>query len=89
MPGSGGVSSSPREWQALEGRALLSFLGSIQRVSLNPEATDNTDSDNASSADGTSVAVWVNAFSAADHDIWAQRFDVAGHAAFPRTPAAD
>jgi hypothetical protein len=73
--------------EALEGRALLSFLGSLQVISLNPQATnntDNTDSDNASSANGTSVAVWVNAFSATDHDIWAQRFDVAGHpAGFP------
>ncbi len=70
--------------EALEGRALLSFVGSIQRVSFNLQATDNTDSDNASSANGTSVAVWVNAFSATDHDIWAQRFDVAGHpAGFP------
>jgi hypothetical protein len=65
--------------ETLEGRALLSFVGSIQRVSFNPQATDNSDSDNASSANGTSVAVWVNAFSATDHDIWAQRLDVAGH----------
>src|SRR5262245_20513003 len=48
--------------EALECRALLSFLDSGQRISLNPEATDNTDSDNASSVGGTSVAVWVNEF---------------------------
>jgi hypothetical protein len=65
--------------ETLEGRALLSFIGSIQRVSFNPEATDNTDSDNASSANGTSVAVWVNAFAPTDHDIWAQFFDGTGH----------
>src|SRR5262249_21467547 len=65
--------------EALERRALLSFLDSGQRISLNPEATDNTDSDNASSAGGTSVAVWVNALAPNDHDIWAQLFDVAGH----------
>jgi hypothetical protein len=65
--------------EALEARALLSFIGSIQRVNFNPQLTDNTDSDNASSALGNSVAVWVNAFSATDHDIWAQRFDSAGH----------
>ena len=65
--------------EALEGRALLSFVGSIQRVSFNLQATDNIDSDNASSANGTSVAVWVNAYSATDHDIWAQRFDSLGH----------
>jgi hypothetical protein len=63
-------------------RALLSsFLGSEQRVSLNPQATDNTDTDNASSANGTSVVVWVNAFSPTDHDIWAQRFDRSGQPA--------
>jgi hypothetical protein len=65
--------------EALEGRALMSFTGSIQRVSFDLPASDDADSDNASSANGTSVAAWVNAFSATDHDIWAQRFDVAGH----------
>jgi hypothetical protein len=64
----------------LEGRTLLSFAGSEHRVSLNPQATDNFESDNASSANGTSVAVWVNSFSSTDHDIWAQRFDKFGHA---------
>jgi hypothetical protein len=67
--------------EALESRTMLSFLGSGQRISLNPQATDNTDSDNASSANGTSVAVWVNAFAGIDHDIWAQRFDNLGHPA--------
>src|SRR5262249_21726763 len=65
--------------EPLESRALLSFIGSIQRVSFNPQATDNTHSDHASSANNTSEAVWVNAFSATAHDIWAQRFDLAGH----------
>src|SRR5690348_16783750 len=67
--------------EALEGRALLSFLGSESRVSLNPQDTINSDADNASSPDRTSVAVWVNSFSDGDHDIWAQRFDSYGHAA--------
>jgi hypothetical protein len=67
--------------EALEGRALLSFVGSIQRVSFDLPESDDAGSDNASSANGTSVAVWVNAFSPTDHDIWAQRFDVAGHLA--------
>jgi hypothetical protein len=66
--------------EVLEGRALLSFLGSEQRVSLNPQPTDNGGSDTASSSNGTSVAVWVNAFSPSDHDIWAQRFDGSGRA---------
>jgi hypothetical protein len=65
--------------EALEGRALLSFSGPAQLISTNFPPTDDTDSDNASSANGTSVAVWVNAFSPTDHDIWAQRFDNLGH----------
>jgi hypothetical protein len=83
-PAKPGARRAQRRWptvEALEGRALLSFIGSIQRVSFNPQNTDNTDSDNATSANGTSVAVWVNAFSSTDHDIWAQRFDAAGHPA--------
>src|SRR5262245_57801625 len=67
--------------ESLEGRTLLSFLGSEHRVSLNPQASGNFGSDNASSRTGTSVAVWVNAFSSTDHDIWAQRFDQTGQAA--------
>ncbi len=35
-------------------------------------------SDNASSADGSSVAVWVDTFSPTDHDIRAQRFNAFG-----------
>jgi hypothetical protein len=65
--------------EALEGRALLSFSGSEHRVSLNPQTTDNITADNASSAHGTSVAVWVNEYTPTDFDIWAQRFDRTGH----------
>jgi hypothetical protein len=64
--------------EALEGRALLSFVGPETQVSLNPRPTDNFESDVASSSNGTSVAVWVNAYSASDHDIWAQRLDQNG-----------
>jgi hypothetical protein len=67
--------------EALEGRALLSLLGSESRVSFNPQNTSNSDADNASSPDRTSVAVWVNGFSDGDNDIWAQRFDSNGRAA--------
>jgi hypothetical protein len=66
--------------EPLEGRQLLSFLGSEHLVSTKPQATANFESDNASSADGTSVAVWVNNVSATNNDIWAQRFDQTGHA---------
>ena len=58
---------------------LPSFIGSEPQVSLNPQATPNFGSDNASSSNGTSVAVWVNSFSNTDHDIWAQRFDQFGN----------
>ena len=65
--------------ESLETRNLLSFIGPEQRVSFNPQTTANTSSDNASSSNGTSVAVWVNASSSTDHDIWAQRFDQFGN----------
>jgi hypothetical protein len=64
--------------EALEGRALLSLVGPEQQVSLNTQPTDNFESSTASSNNGTSVAVWVNAYSQSDHDIWAQRFDQNG-----------
>ena len=65
--------------ESLETRNLLSFIGPEQQVSFNPQTTANTNSDNASSSNGTSVAVWVNAFSITDNDIWAQRFDQIGN----------
>jgi hypothetical protein len=64
--------------ESLDGRTLLAFAGPEHQVSLNPEASDNFQSANASSFNGTSVAVWINAFSEVDHDIWAQRFDADG-----------
>jgi hypothetical protein len=67
--------------EALEGRQLLSLYGSQHLISTNPQATDNTSSANASSANGTSVAVWVNAYLPTDHDVWAQRFDKYGQPA--------
>ena len=36
------------------------------------------DSDNASSANGSSVVVWTDTFSPTDHDIRAQRFNASG-----------
>ena len=65
--------------ESLETRNLLSLIGPEQQVSLNPQTTDNFSSDNASSSNGTSVAVWVNSFSSTDHDIWAQRFNQIGN----------
>jgi hypothetical protein len=63
--------------EGLEGRALLSFLGSEHLISTT--ARDNTASDNASSVGGTSVVVWQRNFSSTDHDIFAQRFDKLGN----------
>src|SRR4051794_5959150 len=60
------------ELEALEGRQLLS-LGSEFLVN-----TQATETDNASSANGQSVAVWVDPFSGTDHDIHAQLYDAAG-----------
>ena len=62
--------------ESLETRNLLSFIGSEHQVSLDPHT--NFASDNASSSNGTSVAVW-DAFSSTTTDIWAQRFDRFGN----------
>ena len=62
--------------ESLETRNLLSFIGSEHQVSLDPHS--NFASDNASSSNGTSVAVW-DAFSSTTTDIWAQRFDQFGN----------
>jgi hypothetical protein len=80
-PGARRARRSRPALESLEGRTLLSFAGSEHRVSLNPQASDNFESDNASSFNGTSVAVWVNAYSGTDYDIWAQRYDQLGQPA--------
>jgi hypothetical protein len=79
-PGARRARRSRPALESLEGRTLLSFYGSEHLISLNPQVSDNFESDNASSRNGTSVAVWVNTFSGTDHDIWAQRFDQTGRA---------
>jgi hypothetical protein len=65
--------------EALEGRQLMSlgseFFSPINTTTRNAQA----ESDNASSANGTSVVVWKDAFSATDHDIRAQRLDAFGN----------
>ena len=64
--------------EALEGRQLMSlgseFLTPVNTTTRNAQF----DSDNASSANGSSVAVWTDTFNAFDHDIRAQRFNAAG-----------
>ena len=80
-PGARRARRSRPALESLEGRTLLSFYGSEQLISINTQASENSESDNASSRNGTSVAVWDNTFSSTDHNIWAQRFDQAGQAA--------
>jgi hypothetical protein len=64
--------------EVLEGRRVLTLLGPDQQVNPAGSILDFA-SDNASSADGTSVVVWVdNYYGTGDHDIWAQRYDVNG-----------
>jgi hypothetical protein len=61
--------------------SMRDVLGDEPTVSLNVQPTDNANSAVASSADGASVAVWVNADSPTDHNIWAQRLDTNGQPA--------
>jgi hypothetical protein len=62
---------------ALEGRMLLSFFGSEAPVNP-PTGSNNFGVANASSPNGTSVAVWVKEFTPTDHDIFAQLYDKSG-----------
>jgi hypothetical protein len=69
--------------ETLEGRTLLS-LGAEFPATVNTTIRNaQFNSANASSANGSSVAVWVDTFSPTDHDIRAQRFDAAGNKAGP------
>jgi hypothetical protein len=69
--------------EALERRELLS-LGAEFSATVNTTTRNaQFDSATASSANGSSVTVWVDTFSATDHDIRAQRFDAAGNKTGP------
>jgi hypothetical protein len=69
--------------EPLEGRTLMS-LGAEVSATVNTRTINaQFDSANASSSNGNSVAVWVDTFSATDHDIRAQRFDAAGNKTGP------
>lgn len=64
--------------EPLEARELMS-LGSEFLTPVNTKTSGGQFlSDNASSSNGSSVAVWVDTFSSTDHDIKAQRFNAAG-----------
>jgi hypothetical protein len=66
---------------ALEGRMLLSFDGSETLINP-PSPAAQFNAVNASSANGTSVAVWIDGSTAFDH-ILAQRYDRTGAKAGP------
>ncbi len=69
--------------ESLEGRELMS-LGAESPATVNTRTiNDQFDSANASSSNGSSVAVWVDTFSPTDHDIRAQRFNAAGNKTGP------
>jgi hypothetical protein len=63
--------------ESLEGRMVLSFIGSEKLVSP-ADARSDYSSANASSANGTSVIVWTHEYSVTDRDIYAQRYDKYG-----------
>jgi hypothetical protein len=64
--------------EPLEGRTLMS-LGAEFPTTINTTIRNaQFGSVNASSSNGSAVAVWVDTFSATDHDIRAQRFNSAG-----------
>lgn len=73
---------SPR-LETLEGRQMMSlgaeFVGPVNTTTRH----DQFDSANASSSNGSSVVVWTDTFSAADHDIRAQRYSAAGEKVGP------
>jgi hypothetical protein len=62
--------------EALEHRTLLSFAGSLRQVSA--IYGDNYAPANASSPNGTSVAVWINNNEKTSPHLYAQRFDTQG-----------
>jgi hypothetical protein len=67
--------------EALEGRQLMS-LG-VESLVNTTTRNAQFESDNASSANGTSVVVWTDTFSSTDHDIRAQVYNANGS---PRGP---
>jgi hypothetical protein len=65
------------DWDAFARRGLLTDFASEGSLS-NSGTHDQFETANASSANGTSVAVWVDTVSASDHNILAQLFDKQG-----------
>jgi hypothetical protein len=67
--------------EALEHRTLLSFAGSLRQVSA--LYGDSDAPANASSPNGTSVAVWINSTPKTSPHVYAQRFDAQGDPSGP------
>ena len=64
--------------ESLEGRQLMSLSSEFSATVNTTTRNAQFGSANASSANGSSVAVWTDTFSSTDHDIRAQRFNAAG-----------
>jgi hypothetical protein len=69
--------------ESLEGRQLLSLGGEMVQAVNTTTRNDQFQSDTASSVNGSSVVVWTDTFSLADHDIRAQLFNAAGNPVGP------
>ncbi|WP_165066303.1 hypothetical protein [Paludisphaera rhizosphaerae] len=69
--------------ETLEGRQLMSLASEISGTVNTTTRNAQFGSVNASSANGSSVVVWVDTFSATDHDILAQRLNSAGQKVGP------
>jgi hypothetical protein len=65
--------------ETFERRELMSLGSEIASTVNTTTRNAQFNSANASSSNGSSVAVWVDTFSSTDHDIRAQRFDAAGN----------
>src|SRR5262245_36755399 len=64
--------------EALEGRQVLSVFG--PELVVNSTVRNESDSDTATAPDGRPVVVWVDEWSPADHDIFAQLYNADGSA---------
>ena len=69
--------------ESLEARQMMSLGAEFTATVNTTTRNDQFGSANASSSNGSSVAVWVDTFSPTDHDIRAQRFNAAGQKTGP------
>jgi len=69
--------------ETLEGRQLLALGSEISALVNSTTRNAQFESVNASSSNGSSVAVWTDTYSSTDRDIRAQRFDAYGNKSGP------